>query len=42
MTTIEDIYCELPFDIEVFLNMVLEGKAYPIDRTMAEEMKLFF
>lgn len=42
MTTIEDIYCELPFDIEVFLNMVLEGKTYPINGTMAEKMKLFF
>ena len=39
---IEDVYCELPFDIEVFLNMVLEGKTYPIDGTMAEKMKLFF
>ena len=37
---IEDIYCELPFDIEVFLKMVLEGKTYPMDGTMAEEMKL--
>ena len=39
---IEDIYCELPFDIEVFLNLVVEGKTYPIDGTMAEEMRLFF
>lgn len=33
--SIEDIYCELPFDIESFLKMVLEGKTYPMDGTMA-------
>ena len=37
---IEDIYCELPFDIEIFLKMVLEGKSYPIDGTMAENQNL--
>ncbi len=37
-STIEDIYRELPFEIEVFLQMVLETESYPIDGTMAEEM----
>ena len=28
---IEDIYCELQFDIEIFLKTILEEKIYPID-----------
>lgn len=30
-SSIEDIYCELPLDIEIFLKMILEDKIYPID-----------
>ena len=37
-STIEDIYRELPFRIETFLQMVFETESYPIDGTMAEEM----
>ena len=37
-STIEDIYRELPFRIETFLQMVFETESYPMDGTMAEEM----
>ena len=37
-STIEDIYRELPFRIETFLQMVFETESYPIDGTMAEEI----
>lgn len=36
---IEDIYCEMPYDIKTFLEMVFETETYPIDGTMAEEMQ---
>lgn len=39
-STLEDIYCELPFGIDIFLKMVMETESYPIDGTMAEEMKM--
>ncbi len=35
--TFEEIYVELPFGIEEFLNMAIENKNYPIDGNMAEE-----
>lgn len=34
---IEEIYCELPFAIDIFLQMILETETYPIDGTMAIE-----
>ncbi len=30
-SSIEDIYCELLLDIEIFLKIILEDKIYPID-----------
>lgn len=35
----EEIYVELPFGIEQFLNMAIENKDYPIDGNMAENME---
>lgn len=34
----EDIYVEMPFGIEEFLEMAIENRNYPIDGTMAEEL----
>lgn len=34
----EDVYVELPFGIEEFLEMAIENRNYPIDGTMAEEL----
>ena len=39
-SNIDDIYCELPFGIEKFLKMIADAENYPIDGTMAEEMKM--
>ena len=33
-----DIYVEMPFRIEEFIEMAIENKNYPIDGTMAEKM----
>lgn len=41
-TSIEEIYCELSFDIETFIEIALESETYPIDGTMAEQMKSIF
>ena len=32
----EDIYVEMPFEIEEFVKMAIENENYPIDGTMAE------
>lgn len=37
---IDDIYIELPFEIDTFLDMALKGIDYPIDGTMAEKYNL--
>jgi hypothetical protein len=34
----EDIYVEMPFEIEEFIRKAIENKNYPIDATMAEEL----
>ena len=34
----EDIYVEMPFEIEEFIEKAIENKNYPIDATMAEEL----
>lgn len=34
----EDIYVEMPYEIEEFIEMAIENKNYPIDGTMAEEL----
>ena len=34
----EDIYVEMPFGIQEFLEMAIENENYPIDGTMAEEL----
>lgn len=34
----EDIYVEMPFKIEEFIEMAIEYKDYPIDGTMAEKL----
>ena len=34
----EDIYVEMPFEIEEFVKMAIENKNYPIDGTMAERL----
>ena len=34
----EDIYVEMPFKIEEFIEMAIENKNYPIDGTMAEKL----
>lgn len=34
----DDIYVEMPFEIEEFIEMAIENKNYPIDGTMAEEL----
>ncbi len=34
----EDIYVEMPFRIEEFIEKAIENKNYPIDGTMAEEL----
>ena len=33
----DDIYVELPFGINTFLEMAIQGKDYPMDGSMAEE-----
>lgn len=35
---LDDIYVEMPFRIEEFIEMAIENKDYPIDGTMAEKM----
>ena len=35
---LDDIYVEMPFRIEEFIEMAIENKNYPIDGTMAEKM----
>ena len=35
--TLEDVYVELPFDINSFLEQALLNEDYPIDGTMAEK-----
>lgn len=34
----EDIYVEMPFEIEEFIEMAIENENYPIDGTMAERL----
>ena len=34
---LDDIYVEMPFRIEEFIEMAIENKNYPIDGTMAEK-----
>ncbi len=33
----QEIYVEMPFKIEKFIEMAIENKNYPIDGTMAEK-----
>ena len=35
---LDDIYVEMPFRIDEFIEMAIENKNYPIDGTMAEKM----
>lgn len=35
---LDDIYVEMSFRIEEFIEMAIENKNYPIDGTMAEKM----
>lgn len=35
----EDIYVEMPFGIKEFIEMAIENRNYPIDGTMAENLK---
>lgn len=34
--SLEEIYCEMPFEIDAFIKMALEDETYPIDGTDAE------